>query len=163
MLVKGATYVPRKGFLQYICGTCVPHDGTMCCLKCPASHGMYTWLSLALFSCNIWCYDLSVLNGLECFIYLHSSGLFSWHWGNKECPTPRDVTLKDMDKINHYSTTPKYNRAQSHAPWYLILGKYHKISNIRYTKSPNLNYSHFILQLSLLDPLKRGVKSRMKM
>ena len=40
---------------------------------------------------------------------------------------------------------------------------YRKISNIRCTKSQNLNDSHLVLQLSLPCPLKSGVKSRMKM
>ena len=37
------------------------------------------------------------------------------------------------------------------------------ISNISCTKSQNLNVSRLILQLSLLNPLKPDVKSRMKM
>ena len=41
--------------------------------------------------------------------------------------------------------------------------EYHKISNIRRTKSPNLNVSRLILQLSLPNTMKPGVKSRMKM
>ena len=40
---------------------------------------------------------------------------------------------------------------------------YHKISNISCTKSKNLNDSHLVLQSSLPNPLKPGVKSRMKM
>ena len=40
---------------------------------------------------------------------------------------------------------------------------YRKVSNIRRTKSPNLNVSCFVLQLSLLNPMKPGVKSRTKM
>ena len=38
-----------------------------------------------------------------------------------------------------------------------------KSSNIRRTKSPNLNVSRLVLQLSLSNPMKPGVKSRMKM
>ena len=41
--------------------------------------------------------------------------------------------------------------------------EYHQTSNIRCTKSQNLNVSHLILQLSLPHLLKPGVKSRMKM
>ena len=41
--------------------------------------------------------------------------------------------------------------------------KYSQISNIRCTKSQNLNVSCLILQLSLRNPLKPGVKSIMKM
>ena len=40
---------------------------------------------------------------------------------------------------------------------------YRKISNIRRTKSQNLKDSHLVLKSSLPNPLKPGVKSRMKM
>ena len=40
---------------------------------------------------------------------------------------------------------------------------YRKISNIRRTKSPNWNVSRLVVQLSLPNPMKPGVKSRMKM
>ena len=40
---------------------------------------------------------------------------------------------------------------------------YRKVSNIRRTKSQNSNASRLILQLSLPNPLKPGVKLRMKM
>ena len=42
-------------------------------------------------------------------------------------------------------------------------GNYRKISNTRCTKSPNLNVSRLVLQLSLPNAMKPGVKSRMKM
>ena len=40
---------------------------------------------------------------------------------------------------------------------------YRKISNIRRTKSPNLNVPRLILQLSLSNPMKLGARLRMKM
>ena len=40
---------------------------------------------------------------------------------------------------------------------------YRKISNIRRTKSPNLIVPRLVLQFSLLNPMKPGVRSRMKM
>ena len=40
---------------------------------------------------------------------------------------------------------------------------YRKISNIRRAKYQNFNDSRLILQLPLTNPLKPGVKSRMKM
>ena len=40
---------------------------------------------------------------------------------------------------------------------------YRKIFNITRTKSPNLNVSRLVLQLSLPNPMKPDVKSRMKM
>ena len=41
--------------------------------------------------------------------------------------------------------------------------KYRKISNLRCPKSLNLNVSHLVLQLSLPNVLKPGVKSGMEM
>ena len=43
------------------------------------------------------------------------------------------------------------------------LNKYHKTSSISRTKSQNLNVSCLLLQWSLPNPLKPGVKLRMKM
>ena len=45
----------------------------------------------------------------------------------------------------------------------VVKQNYRQISNIRYTKSQNLNVSRLVLQLSLYGLLKSGVKSRMKM
>ena len=47
------------------------------------------------------------------------------------------------------------------ARWGLL--HYCQISNIRHTKFPKLNASRLVLWLSLPNPLKPGVKSRMKM
>ena len=40
---------------------------------------------------------------------------------------------------------------------------YHQISNIRDTQTQNLNVSCLVLQLYLPNPLKPGVKPRMRM
>ena len=40
---------------------------------------------------------------------------------------------------------------------------YRKVSNIRRTESQYLNDSHLVLQSSLPNPMKPGVKLRMKM
>ena len=40
---------------------------------------------------------------------------------------------------------------------------YRQFSNIRRTQSQNINVSRLVLQLSLPNPLKPGVKLRMKM
>ena len=45
----------------------------------------------------------------------------------------------------------------------LVKKMYRKISNIRRTKSQNLNVSRLVLQLFSPNPMKPGVKSRMKM
>ena len=44
-----------------------------------------------------------------------------------------------------------------------VLHNYRQISNIRRTQSPNLNVPRLVSQLSLPNPLKPVVKSRMKM
>ena len=41
--------------------------------------------------------------------------------------------------------------------------RYHQFSNIRRTQSPNIIVSRLVLQLSLPNPLKPGVKLRIKM
>ena len=43
------------------------------------------------------------------------------------------------------------------------LATYRTIFNIKRTKSPNLDVSRLIVQLSSPNPMKLGVKSRMKM
>ena len=47
--------------------------------------------------------------------------------------------------------------------WRKAILKYCQTSNIRHTKSQHLNASCLVLQLSLPNPLKPGVKLRMKM
>ena len=45
----------------------------------------------------------------------------------------------------------------------VVINYYRKISNIRRTKSLNLNVSRLVLQLSFPNPMKSVVKPRMKM
>ena len=45
----------------------------------------------------------------------------------------------------------------------ILPDEYRQTSNIRHTKSLNLNVSRLVLQLSLPNPLKPHVKLRMKM
>ena len=52
-------------------------------------------------------------------------------------------------------------RVTGNVDW--ALWQYRKISNISSTKSQNLYDSHLVLRSSLPNPLKPGVKSRMKM
>ena len=47
--------------------------------------------------------------------------------------------------------------------WYNLFSAFRKTSSISRTKSQNLNVSRIILKLSSLNPLKPGVKLRMKM
>ena len=62
-------------------------------------------------------------------------------------------------------TKPLHDPMLIHSPMYLHDTGciYRKISNIRRIKSQNLNVCRLVLQLSLPNPMKPGVKSRMKM
>ena len=53
-----------------------------------------------------------------------------------------------------------YPCARTHVP---VHDNYNKITDMRRTKSKNLNDSHLVLKSSLPNPLKPGVKPRMKM
>ena len=55
----------------------------------------------------------------------------------------------------------KYNCNNSHT--YTHIHQYHKTSNTRYTKFPKLKWFPSHLELTLLNPLKSDIKSRMKM
>ena len=59
------------------------------------------------------------------------------------------VSLINRDELNHQQIC--------------VIDKYHKISNISCTTSPNFNVSRLVVQVSLPNPMKPGVKSRMKM
>ena len=61
-----------------------------------------------------------------------------------------------------FSTTSHLRMCVDYAAVFCWISKYPQISNIRCTKSQNLNVSCLVLQLSLRNLLKPGVKSRMK-
>ena len=66
--------------------------------------------------------------------------------------TPRFLRGLFSDTVYGLVTTP-----------HIIKWIYRKISDIRRATSPNLNTSRLVLQLSLSNPMKPGVKLRMKM
>ena len=76
------------------------------------------------------------------------------HMGDKPLPEPM---LADWPQV-FCSWPPEKNSYQG-----VVKIIYRKVFNIRRTKSQNLNVSRLILQLSLPNPLKPGVKLRMKM
>ena len=72
--------------------------------------------------------------------------------------------INEYDCPNLISTHSKASPTDSDVVWrFSYQSKKRKISNIRYTKSQNFNDSRLVLQLSLPNPLKPGVKSRMEM
>ena len=57
-----------------------------------------------------------------------------------------------------------WHEAWSISSFQVVYGmEYHQTYNVSRAKSQNLNASRLVLQLSLPNPLKPGVKSRMKM
>ena len=87
-----------------------------------------------------------------------SYGVARPDWVNKCC----FVTLWGIPKYNElWSIILRQTSYQ--VTVYYMFSKYRKISNIRHIKSQNLNDPRLVLQFSLPNPLKPGVKSRMKM
>ena len=65
-----------------------------------------------------------------------------------------------------FNDVTEYNENMQHVCiWYSnhCHAKYRKISNISRTKSSNVNVSRLVLQLSLPNPMKPGVKTRINM
>ena len=60
----------------------------------------------------------------------------------------------ELDKCNYDYKKSKHNKS---------MNMYRKVSNIRRAKSQHLKESQTVLRLSLPNPLKPDVKSRMKM
>ena len=63
----------------------------------------------------------------------------------------------------HWVITFQYDSSSTSEATMKNMGKYRKTSSISHTKSQNLTVSRVVLQLSLPNPLKPGVKSSMKM
>ena len=78
-----------------------------------------------------------------------------WHWIMKYFIGSKTSTDMPIFLFQFYA--PKYELNFRIKQW-----AYRQTSNIRRTKSQNLNVSLLVSQLSLPNPLKPGVKSRMK-
>ena len=70
------------------------------------------------------------------------------------------ITRSELRYIGVISVGKEY-KLESSAWLKFLYWTYSQMSNIRCTKSPNLNVSHLILKLSSPGPLKPGVQSRM--
>ena len=63
-----------------------------------------------------------------------------------------------ISKVSLYKTVDNVSHVMRR-PWHgLAIKKYRKVSNIRRTKSSNLNVSRLVEKLSLPNPMKPGVK-----
>ena len=71
-----------------------------------------------------------------------------------------NIDISTRGKLEHSTQIVHYHIAHTQWDWYV---KYRQVSNIRRTKSQHLKDSRIVLRLSLPNPLKPDVKSRMKM
>ena len=83
-------------------------------------------------------------------------------------PMAAQLSKKAVLPLAKLFATCRHNVSNTSTVWFNYFSKnkkkcYRKISNIRRTKSPSLNVSCLVLQLSLPNPMKPSVKSRMKM
>ena len=90
---------------------------------------------------------------------MHNKG---W-WGLINENMNRSLTLKSFSVLS--ASASGRDQIDPKLPGFdkEVICKYRKVSNIRPTKCQNLNDSHLVLQLSVPNPLKPGVKSRIKM
>ena len=95
----------------------------------------------------------------------HTMHWFSTIYGSRppdvELHLPNQTCIKNHSCYKNLVKSKRY-RVLSYLQASDVL-MYRQTSNISCTKSQNLNVSHLVLQLSLANPLKPCVKSRMKM
>ena len=87
--------------------------------------------------------------------YLYKGYPYSW----KDCL----FLLKcgrEANAMNSHNTPSRSGKTRG---VYTVYMMNRKVSNISRTNSQNLNVSHLVLHLSFNNPLKPGVKSKMKM
>ena len=71
--------------------------------------------------------------------------------------------INDVKLHNGFTISSSLKTRQDANPDYCPFQFYRKVSDIRCTKSQKLNDSRLVLQLSLPNPLKLGVKLSLKM
>ena len=108
--------------------------------------------------------SMHIVHALSCFVavsidqFTHEwcpSGLLHLHWGNRIfAPVPVRESWKYRG--NWFRNNYELNKQSQQ-------DNCCQVSNITCTKSQHLKYSPTVLRLSLPNPLKPGVKSRMKM
>ena len=107
---------------------------------------------------------ITFLSPIQILIYVQHFYLCIWYY------VTLNNTIMQFDCINtitsvlcEVASLLSNTENVIHLDIVIVFLSYHKISNISHTKSQNLNESRFVLQLSLPNPLKPGVKLRMKM
>ena len=71
--------------------------------------------------------------------------------------------LVSLERYYHNLDTVEDSYDDLNMPLWVEKADYHQVSNISHTKSQTLNVFCLVLQLFLSNPLKPGIKSRMKM
>ena len=135
--------------------------------------GIVPWLKKWSIICKIWCFrhlliytlgtlwktsiwqKIFITTVLSALLVITKQLLNPVSSENNDLHQPRNITLIHT---LHYWINHEYHLITSS-----VCTTYRKISNIRRTKSQNLNDFHFVLKSSLPNLLKPGVKSRMKM
>ena len=115
-------------------------------------------LHLVLFLASIWCRFLkSVIKDYMATTPIQGnlSNEFGFH--QVSLRTHKFYHLPDM---TNFTKSCLFSVVEDQLPW---VTTHCQACNINHTKSQNLLVSRLILQLSLPNPLKPGVKSRMKM
>ena len=93
-------------------------------------------------------------------------------WWRHHVKIHQNTLNPDLSRLGDFTRSDDRDVCQSLCEWDMSsrllrirqwISNHRKSSNISRTKSPNLNVSRLVLQLSLPNPMKTGVKSRMKM
>ena len=91
---------------------------------------------------------------------------FCMFWGNLNfvLPYSDDRLAKGYPIIQKvWKSVVPFSGIAPQCSWTILTFQYWQTSSIRGTTSQHLHVSHLIFQLSMLNPLKPGVKSSMKM
>ena len=127
----------------YLCDEAMILLFTFCAISCPYEYAHKIWMGFKHF-------------------FLQTT-----NWINDEIELWHDMTLLDFNGLmatQPQKLPPRHSRHVSpdQVTWRQLISCTVK-SNISSTKSQNLNVCRLVLQLSLPNPMKPGVKSRMKM
>ena len=95
----------------------------------------------------------TVTNYTNALIVINISTWWKKPWCISDHTSPNDLILQaytDMNVLSEWPQVLPYWQGRSSIPHSHMMYRYHHISNISHTKSPNFNVTCLILQLSLL-------------
>ena len=122
-----------------------------------------TFLFSSLHWLTWWCYPMWALFALL-IICVEKAGDLLHRWSVIPMLLLSLMKASVIHKaLSKWEEGPDNNKTTSRLMTLHLSWVHCKTSNISHTKSQNLDVSRLVLQLSLSNPLKPGVKSRMKM